>query len=141
MSVVFDIISVFQSIFIVFPELFCVISLIVLLIYGLLIPVVSNSGVIGANYSVCFSWLVLFSIIIFLGLSIPNLGLGNDMYLFGNEYFTNNIFTVWKVLFSFYFVFVLSLEYQRHGNLAALFNDLSFQLCFVLFSCARSNKK
>ena len=52
MSVVFDIIPVSQSIFIVFPELFCVISLIVLLIYGLLIPVVSNSGVIGAN-TVC----------------------------------------------------------------------------------------
>lgn len=143
MSVVFDIIPVFQSIFIVFPELFCVISLIVLLIYGLLIPVVSNSGVIGANYSVCFSWLVLFSIIIFLGLSISNLGFGNDMYLFGNEYFTNDTLTVWKVVLGLCFVcvLVLSLEYQKYENLAIFEYPVLFLIAFtamLFLLCANS---
>ena len=36
----------------------------------------------NVRYSIRNISLVLFSITIFLGLSIPNLGFGNDMYLF-----------------------------------------------------------
>ena len=134
---------IFQSIFLILPEVIFIVFIISLVVYGLITPMIAKAGDITENYSVYFSWIVILCVGSFLILTISNLTVGFEGYLFSDQYVTTNALTVWKILLavSFISVLVLSLEYQKYDNLAIFEYSLLFLIAFLamlLLICSNS---
>jgi hypothetical protein len=98
---------IFQSIFLILPEVIFIVFIISLVVYGLITPMIAKAGDITENYSVYFSWIVILCVGAFLILTISNLTVGFEGYLFSDQYVTNNALTVWKILLAVSFISVL----------------------------------
>ena len=64
---------IFQSIFLILPEVIFIVFIISLVVYGLITPMIAKAGDITENYSVYFSWIVILCVGAFLILTISNL--------------------------------------------------------------------
>ena len=103
---------IFQSIFLILPEVIFIAFIISLVVYGLITPMIAKAGDITENYSVYFSWIVILCVGAFLILTISNLTVGFEGYLFSDQYVTNNALTVWKILLAVSFISVLVLSVE-----------------------------